>query len=65
MGNRMNQRTPVIVGISLSPTFAPALDKAACILRSKNPHQDDAELLEQILIAGICHIIDNNPSTVK
>ncbi len=65
MGNRMNQRTPVLVGIALSPTFAPALDKAAGILRRKNPHQDDAELLEQILIAGICQIIDNNPSNIK
>ena len=61
----MNQRTPVLVGISLSPTFAPALDKAASIMRAEHPHQDDGELLEQILIAGICHIIDNNPSTVK
>lgn len=57
-------RTPVLVGISLSPTFAPALDKAAGILRSKHPHQDDGELLEQILIAGICKIIDtHSPAT--
>ena len=58
----MNPRTTVLVGISLSPTFAPALDKAAGILRRKNLHQNDAELLEQILIAGICQIIDNNLS---
>ena len=58
-------RTPVLVGIILSPTFAPALDKAASILRHKNPHQDDGELLEQILIAGICQIIDNTPSQLK
>lgn len=53
-------RNPVLVGISLSETFIPALETAAELLRDKNPGMCDAELLNRILVAGICSVIQTH-----
>lgn len=56
----MTQSNPVLVGISLSSTFIPAMNKASDLLRRAYPEQSDGELLERILIYGICSIIDSH-----
>lgn len=57
-------RTAVLVGLPLSMTFVPGLQKAIAGLRISQPKAKDAELLEQIFIAGIKTVIDS-PALTK
>lgn len=53
-----NLRTPIIIGISLSPTFIPALERSAEVLRARHPGIDDAQLMERLLVHGLISVID-------
>lgn len=44
---------PVLVGMPLSATFVPALQKALAALRQLHPKEKDAELLGRLLVTGI------------
>jgi len=57
-------RPAVLIGLPLSRTFAPALEKAVAALRIKQPKAKDAELLEQIFIAGLMATL-NSPVLTK
>lgn len=52
-------RNPVIIGIALTPTWISGLERAADLLRNRTPQMPDAELLERILVAGICSVIES------
>lgn len=54
----LNVRAPIIIGISLSPTFIPALERAAEVLRARYPGIDDAQLMERLLVHGLISVID-------
>ena len=41
----------LLIGLQLSQTFAPALEKTVAALRIRQPKAKDAELLEQIFVA--------------
>ena len=51
-------RRPILVGLSMSPTFAQGLNRATELLHLAYPEASDAELLERIFVAGICACID-------
>lgn len=51
-------KTPVLIGLSLSPTFVNGLNMATDVLRAAYPMATDAELLERIFVSGICATID-------
>lgn len=48
----MNNR-PVLIGLPLSATFVPALQKAIAALRLDHPKEKDAELLGRLFVTGI------------
>ena len=54
----------VLIGLQLSQTFVPDLQKAVAALRQHQPKAKDAELLEQIFIVGIKAVIDS-PALTK
>ncbi len=49
----------VLIGLQLSQTFVPDLQKAVAALRQHQPKAKDAELLEQIFIAGLKSTLDS------
>lgn len=57
-------RTAVLIGLPLSITFVPGLQKAVAALRQQQPKAKDAELLEQIFIAGLKATLDS-PALTK
>ena len=65
MENRMSAadletpRESMLVGILLTPTWIHGLATAADLLRDKYPKMPDGELLERILVAGICSVIES------
>lgn len=58
-------RNPIIIGLQLSATFAPGLNKASDLLRTKYPDATDAELLERLMINGIVVTINRYSKEVK
>ena len=50
---------PLIIGLTLSPTFANGLNIATDVLRASYPEASDAELLERIFVTGICQTVDH------
>ncbi len=59
----MNHR-PVLIGLPLSATFVPALQKAIAALRQHYPKEKDAELLGRLFVAGIVTTL-NTPEISK
>lgn len=54
-------RHPVLIGLSLSPTWIVAMERATDILRTHYPRMPDAEILERLMISGILAIINSEP----
>ena len=55
---------PVLIGLPLSATFVPALQKAIAALRHHHPKEKDAELLGRLLVTGIVTTL-NTPEISK
>lgn len=51
-------RDPASIGLQLSNTFIPGLNRATDMLRLAYPEASDGELLERIFVSGICVTID-------
>lgn len=49
---------PATIGLQLSSTFIPGLNRATDMLRLAYPEASDGELLERIFVTGICATID-------
>ena len=49
---------PATIGLQLSPTCIPNLNRATDMLRLAYPKASDGELLERIFVGGICTVID-------
>jgi hypothetical protein len=56
----MTPRDPVEIGVLLSPTWIAGLERAVDLLRTRHPGMPDGELLERIVVAGICSTIDTH-----
>lgn len=48
----------IVLGISLPARWAPAINRAAELLRERNPGADDATILEKLVLHGIVDVID-------
>lgn len=49
---------PITIGIALAPMWATTLERAAELLRERQPGLDDATLLEKLLVYGMVAVID-------
>ena len=56
----MTPKNPVLIGVSLSPTWIDGLERAVELLRNRHPQMPDAELLERLVVAGICSVIETH-----
>lgn len=54
----MIPRDSVEIGVLISPMWIPGLERAVDLLRIRHPGMPDGELLERIVLAGICSVID-------
>ena len=54
----MRTNDPALLGIILSPTWIAGLNRATDLLRIRHPGMPDGELLERVVVAGICSVID-------
>lgn len=49
----------IVVGISLSATWASGINRAAAVLRQRHPTADDAEIMGLMLLHGIVGVINH------
>jgi len=63
MNTRPND--PVLIGISLRPVWIPGLERAVDLLRERHPGMPDGELLERLMVTGICGVLDFYAPTVE
>lgn len=56
---------PVLIGLSLSPLWIGALERAAKIVSEQLPNLSDAEILERLMMIGITSVINNAPPASK
>ena len=54
----MAPNRPVVVGIALAPMWVSTLERAAEILRERQPGIDDATLMEKLFVYGLVAVID-------
>lgn len=49
----------LVVGISLPARWAPSINRAAELLRERNPKADDDEIMRIMLLHGVVDVIDS------
>lgn len=54
----MRPNDPVEIGVLISPTWIPGLERAVELLRTRNQGMSDGEILERIVVEGLCSIVN-------
>ena len=55
---RIEPQRQVVIGIALSPRWISTLERAAELLRQRQPGIDDATLMEKLFVYGLVAVID-------